>query len=426
MEGSEEEDLTAAAAVPLSEARSTKSVVSSDTSQSTQRSSKVDRRSLRTVKRNLLSCYDEVQGNDSDAQAHVSTSVEVARPHAAGTTPLRAFAENREAFSAPRAHPTRHPLRSTAAGSESPGFESGFAASTEGTRAWTDVDLSKWATVSKVAVSPVVRGTLASPMPVVLPHRILQHQPAASRGDEDSILTGSLLDDAAEGDAHLDSALCLSNASSKAASMDMELLRVGDHDIIGRSLSSVSRDTELAARLPHLNLSSIDTEADVVSTRRGVLTSVPESPGAEFDSAAEREAQEGDAALLRIIIKVLSGARHATPLTSRYCGNDPELLFTSAESMRIEALAAACVKGLPLSCVCEGRQLLEDFEELPIPLYETVAHNSADLMRFAYAKDASFSSSSSESPPPYRVVCLCVERAHDFKQQREEGQDRGR
>jgi hypothetical protein len=419
LEASEEEDACAQA---LRACHTGESVASCDnTSQSSgnnaSRSSKVDRRSLRAVKRNLLSCYDESHGNDSDAVMGTSRNLEESRSHA---SPSRGFADENEVLSAPRTRDSRRPLKATYSVAESPGFDNAFSGGASDAQAWADVDLSKWATVSKVAVSPVVRGTLASPMPVVLPHRVVHCQPtsapasASARADEESSLAGSaLLEDVDAADAHLDSALCASHAGgSKSASLD--LLDLDDHPMIETPHLSGSRDHEAAAHLPPLRLPSTHMQrADYARTLAQTLTSVPESPGADFDSAAERDAQEGDAALLRIIIKVLSGARQATPLTSRYRGSDPELLSCTLESMQIETLAEACLKALPVSytCTCEGRQLLDDFEELPLPLYETVAHSSADLMRFVYAKDTSLSDSSRENalaPCVYVCLCLCV------------------
>jgi hypothetical protein len=398
LEASEEEEAQASRACHTGERVASCDDTSQSSGNNASRSSKVDRRSLRTVKRNLLSCYDESNGNDSDAAMGTSRNLEESRSLAD---------ENEVQSSAPRTRGSRRPLRATYSVAESPGFESAFAGGASDAQAWADVDLSKWATVSKVAVSPVVRGTLASPMPVVLPHRVLHCQPvsasasasASARADEESSLaTSLLLEDASAADAHLDSALCASHTGGGSKSGSLDLLDLADHPLIETPHLSGSRDHESAAHLPPLRLPSTHMQhADCARTLTRTLTSVPESPGADFDSTAEQDAQEGDAALLRIIIKVLSGTYHARPLTSRYRGSDPELLSCTLESMQIEALAEACVKALPMSYTCEGRQLLEDFEELPLPLYETVAHNSADLMRFVYAKDASFSDCSSEN-----------------------------
>lgn len=121
----------------------------------------VDRPGLQTVKRNLVSFFEDRDAArlSSSSSSHHSSSL------------LRS--ESEPASAAPG------PMRCVH-GSPGGVFEKADGAVGE----WTDVDLGRWATVSKrAAVSPVAsRATAASPMPVVLQYRVLGRR--ASPGGE--------------------------------------------------------------------------------------------------------------------------------------------------------------------------------------------------------------------------------------------------
>jgi hypothetical protein len=156
---------------------------------------------------------------------------------------------------------------------------------------WTDVDLGRWATVSKkAAVSPVAaRVTAASPMPVVLQHRVLERYAVACEAGVETL-------DTSADSLPLDEAMMNTSVISSIHCED------DDGSSLFQSLPLRRRST------------GIDDALSV-----GILPSMPEEAdqAAVFDSTMEVEAAEGDEALRKLMAKILSGPMPATPLTSR-------------------------------------------------------------------------------------------------------------
>lgn len=354
---------------------------------------KIDHRSnLRTVKRNLLMCYDDASEGVSEAirpgprsalrAKHPDRSSEINEESiACQGDALRGMHMEESDEASSEILETRRPLRAQRAVLDSPTFSATGDAASANARSWTDVDLSRWATVSKIALSPVARGSTASPMPVVLRHRVV-HQPIASAIELEDHSKGSVVEtdvgmEALEND-EVDNSL----HTVRAIVMDMDRENIA---------SELQRQTGAAIDLPLLRIQEdmIHYEASCMAQEaREHESRASFSPGALFDRSAEAEAAEGDSILHCTLLKIFEGPRRGTPLTSRYSGSDPELQQVSQiKKADAHALAAACVAALPLSCVCEGKRLLFDFEEMP--LYETVAHPSSELMQFRYPGNAS-------------------------------------
>jgi hypothetical protein len=236
---------------------------------------KVDRPNLNAVKRNLVSCFE-----DRDV-ANISTS---SAKHQTSALKIRRDAEQSKGGAA------RDVNESSSLGDIA--FEQTESSGSSAVGEWTDVDLGRWATVSKkAAVSPVAaRVTAASPMPVVLQHRVLErHAVACETGVIETL-------DASNDSLPLDEAMMNTSVISSIHCED------DDGPSLFQSLPLRRRST------------GVDDALSV-----GVLPPMPEEAdqAAMFDSTMEVEAAEGDEALRKLMTRILSGPRPATPLTSR-------------------------------------------------------------------------------------------------------------
>ena len=235
---------------------------------------KVDRPNLNAVKRNLVSCFE-----DRDV-------VNISASSAKHQTP--ALTSRRDAEQS-RGSAARDEHESPSLGDIA--FEQTESSGSSAVGEWTDVDLGRWATVSKkAAVSPVAaRVTAASPMPVVLQHRVLERHAVACEAGVETL-------DTSADSLPLDEAMMNTSVISSIHCED------DDGSSLFQSLPLRRRST------------GIDDALSV-----GILPSMPEEAdqAAVFDSTMEVEAAEGDEALRKLMAKILSGPMPATPLTSR-------------------------------------------------------------------------------------------------------------